>query len=175
MVYSASAALAGAGMGALLALIGMALPARVIAVGGIVLAAVGASVGLIEIAGGRVRPWQRDRETPQRWVRQGPVLWAIRNGAVLGVGMSSRVGFWLWYVIPLAALASGDVVLGALLYGLYSLTRGGATLGLLAVLLVSQGGLDLAPRLLSYAPRARLLAASQLVLISLSYGHARWR
>lgn len=175
VIYSVVAVFAGAGTGGFLALIGGALPAGALATGGILLAAAGSIVGVVEIAGGRVRPWQFDRETPQRWARQGPLHWAIRNGAVLGVGMSSRIGFWLWYVVPLGALASGDIVLGALLYGLYSLTRTGVALGLLALLLTSGGRLDLAPRLLQWAPGARLLAATQLVLISLGYAYAWWR
>ena len=174
LIYALAGALAGAGTGALLALIGATLPSTVFAVGGILLAMAGVGLGLAEAVGGHLRPWQCDRETPQRWAREGALRWAVRNGATLGVGMSSRIGFWLWYAVPLAALASREPLLGALIYGAYSLTRTGAALGLLALPLATRGRLDPTPHLLAYVRGARLLAATQLILVSLACGYAWW-
>lgn len=67
---------------------------------------------------------QCDRETPQSWVNQGPYRWAILNGLALGSGITTRVGFWLWYMVPVAAFLSGDLILSTLVYGTYGLFRG---------------------------------------------------
>lgn len=174
LIYALAGALAGAGTGALLALIGAALPSIVFAVGAPLLAVAGVGIGLAGAVGERFRPWQCDRETPQRWVREGALRWAVRNGVTLGVGMSSRIGFWLWYAVPLAALASRDPLLGALLYGTYSVTRTGATLGFLFLPVATRGRLDPTPHLLTYVRSAQLLAATQLVLVSLACGYVWW-
>src|SRR3712207_8459275 len=36
----------------------------------------------------------------------------------------SRIGFWLWYAIPLGAFLVGDPWLGAVVYGTYGFVRG---------------------------------------------------
>lgn len=68
--------------------------------------------------------FQRDKETPQSRVHDGPVLWPIKNGLALGFGAITRIGFWLWYVIPISSFLIGDPFLGTLIYGIYSFTRG---------------------------------------------------
>jgi hypothetical protein len=45
------------------------------------------------------------------------------NGALLGLAVTSRIGFWLWYVVPLAAFLSAAPVAGAIVWGLYGLAR----------------------------------------------------
>jgi hypothetical protein len=42
----------------------------------------------------------------------------MRNGSALGLGWSSRIGFWLWYVVPAAAVLSGSPLLGAAVWGI---------------------------------------------------------
>lgn len=122
-VYVASAALAGASFGAVLGWLG----GRLTDDGRLVLATVvllaGALPAALELAGRKLRPPQLDVETPQTWVGHGPLLWAARNGAALGTGALSRIGFWLWYAVPLAALTSGSVRFGAVIYGLYAVFR----------------------------------------------------
>lgn len=81
-------------------------------------------VGVVEAQGRRLRLPQRNKETPQRWIHAGPLQWAMRNGFSLGLGFTSRLGFWLWYVIPLVAVVVGDVWLSAVLYATYGATRG---------------------------------------------------
>lgn len=90
---------------------------------GTALAIAGAGVGVAGLRGRALRPLQCNRETPQRWVHEGRLHWALKNGAALGVGAGTRLGFALWYVIPSGALLSGSAVASAALYGLYGLTR----------------------------------------------------
>lgn len=71
----------------------------------------------------RVRLPQRDVETPQALLSQGPLLWAVGNGSLLGLGIASRIGFWAWYVLPLGVFALAEPILGAVLWGAYGLTR----------------------------------------------------
>lgn len=48
----------------------------------------------------------------------------MRNGFSLGLGFTSRLGFWLWYVIPLIGVIVGDVWLSGILYATYGAVRG---------------------------------------------------
>lgn len=66
---------------------------------------------------------QRDVETPQVLLHRGPLWWAMGNGALLGLAVTSRIGFWLWYVVPIGCLVSGSPVTGALVWGLYAVAR----------------------------------------------------
>jgi len=175
LMYTAAAVFAGALTGGALALLGSVAPQRVLMIAGGSVAAVGGAIGLIEVAGIRIRPWQFDRETPQHWVHKGPIYWALWNGVTLGVGASSRIGFWLWYVIPLAAFASGTLSHGAMIYGSYGFTRAGAAVGLLGLQALSRGRIDVASRLLRLAKPARLIAAAQLIMISVAVWYAWWR
>ncbi len=86
----------------------------------------------------------------------------------LGLGATTRIGFWLWYVVPIAALLGGRPALGAAVYGLYGLVRGGAAGILILELRRHPGGGPLAGRLLDRVATARALAAGQLVLVGLA-------
>ena len=116
---AASATVAGAVAGYLLALAGGLLPqgAR----------AVGVLVGCSAIGIGATcwrNPWpQLDRETEQSLLHRGPIAWAVLNGAQLGLGFTSRIGFWTWYLIPVGAFLLADPVTGAVAWGLYGLLR----------------------------------------------------
>ncbi len=132
-----------------------------------ILAAIGVMIAVFELV--RRRPvWlpQRSRETPKRWLDYDPVTWALLNGAALGVGASSRIEFWLWYVVPLGAFLSGSVLLGIALYAVYGLGR---VAGVWAILLAPETrrrGLDsLALRLVRRIPDARILARAQLLMV----------
>lgn len=90
-----------------------------------------ASLVLIFIAVGGLRSGaalvlQRNCETTQRWMDMGPLRWAALNGLALGSGWYSRIGFPLWYVLPVAALCLGSATWGAAIIGLYGLSRGAA-------------------------------------------------
>lgn len=87
------------------------------------------------------------------------------NGATLGVGASTRIGFWLWYVVPFAALLFGNPLLGAMIYGTYATVRGMAVWGILLVLPYLVGE-DTHSWLVSHIKSARLVTASLLVLLA---------
>lgn len=95
-------------------------------------------IGASELAGPVPLP-QCNRETPQPWMDHGPLRWAIRNGLTLGCGATTRLGFWLWYVIPTGALLSGDAGVGATLYAAYGTARGAGALLLLGLMRFGQG------------------------------------
>ena len=166
IVYSLSSALGGlltgAGLGAFGGL--LALDFR-LAVGSI-LAVVAIAVGSLEFFGRRVRLPQFDCETPQRWVHKGPLRWATRNGLVLGFGATSRIGFWLWYTIPLGAFLVGAPPFGAVIYGTYGLVRAlGAVFILLGILGLK---VDVSDWLIERYGAARALAAGQLVFLGVA-------
>lgn len=79
--------------------------------------------GVLEFTGARMRLLQCNVETPQEWVRQGSLPWAFKNGSALGVGAVSRIGFPLWYVVPLGSILLASPRVGAALYGAYGLAR----------------------------------------------------
>lgn len=80
-------------------------------------------MGLGSLSGHARRPLQCDRETPKEWVWRGPVVWPLLNGAALGFGATTRLGFWLWYAIPGGAFLMGDPTVGAAIWGAYGFTR----------------------------------------------------
>ncbi len=96
---------------------------------------------------------------------QGPLLWAARNGTSLGFGGLSRLGFVLWYVVPVASLLSGAPLLGAGIWAMYGFARAAAA-GLMIAIGYRLNNLD---RALVFALEnsrlARRIAAAQLVVI----------
>ena len=108
---------------------------------------------------------QCNRETPQRWLDKGPLLWAIINGLALGCGVTTRIGFWLWYAVPLGAFLVGRPELGAVIYRAYGIIRGMAAwvifLGLEQWLQKNS-----AEWLLQRAETAQVIASGQLVLLA---------
>lgn len=92
--------------------------------------------------------------------------WAARNGWTLGIGATSRIGFWLWYVIPLGALLLGFPPLGALVYGTYGFIRSAAVWPLIFGSRRRRGN-DFNLWLLHKHRGARTLAAAQLLLVGL--------
>lgn len=166
IVYSLSSALAGLAAGAVLGTGGSLLALDLRLAVGSILAVVAVVVGSLECFDRRVRLPQFDCETPQRWVHKGPLRWATRNGLILGFGATSRLGFWLWYTIPLGAFLVGDPVFGALVYGTYGLVR---ALGAVFILLGMLGlKIDVSDWLIERYGAARLLAAGQLVFLGVS-------
>jgi hypothetical protein len=115
----AAGAVAGATAGATLAGLGglMSLDVRVSLglLGGLLLAP--ASVL------SRIPLPQLSRETEQALLHRGPVEWATLNGALLGLGFTSRIGFWTWYFVPLTCLTSGSTGAGAVIWGSYGFMR----------------------------------------------------
>jgi hypothetical protein len=166
VVYALAAALAGVVAGAALGTVGGLLPLDIRLAVGSVLAITAIVVGGLELFGRRIQPWQFDCETPQRWVNRGALRWATRNGLTLGFGATSRIGFWLWYVIPLGAFLVGDPGAGAAIYGTYGLVR---ALGAVVILLgITRLKTDIPDRLIEGYGAARILAAGQLVFLGVA-------
>ncbi len=166
VVYSLSSALAGLITGAVLGAVGSLLPLDFRLGAGSILAVIAIAVGGLEFFGRRVQLPQFDCETPQRWVHRGPLRWATRNGLTLGFGATSRIGFWLWYVVPLGAFLLGDPRLGAIIYGTYGLVRAlGAVFILLGMLRFK---VDISDWLIERYGAARVLAAGQLVFLGVA-------
>lgn len=69
------------------------------------------------------RPWQIDHETAGGWLSFEDWRTAAMNGTALGLGASTRLGFWLWYALPLGAWAAGSAWAGATVLAVYAMTR----------------------------------------------------
>jgi hypothetical protein len=162
-VYVASGTLVGASVGAALGWIGSAIAPEVRAVIVVCFAFVALLISLTELFGRRVRMIQVDRETPYGWLGPGPLSWAARNGAAIGFGGGTRLGFWLWYVVPLGSLLAGSPILGAAAYGLYSLSR---TLSAGGIIVMVQRASWTASHILDKSASAR--ANANLVLLALA-------
>jgi hypothetical protein len=95
--------------------------------------AVGMVLALTLVAAPLVLPRrvpQLDRETDQNLLSRGPYVWALANGALLGAGFTSRIGYWIWYLVPLGCVIAGSPGLGALIWAGYGFTRLGIAAGL---------------------------------------------
>lgn len=167
MIFSLSAALAGLAAGALLGAAGSLLAREARVAIGSLFGLLAIAIGSLELGGHPLRLPQRDRETPQEWVHAGPWGWAARNGLVLGWGATSRIGFWLWYAIPVGALLVARADLGAALYGAYGAARG---LGLWGIILGLPRWVadDVALWLLERVTAAQRLAAGVLVALGVA-------
>ena len=110
--------------GALLGLTGGLLPLQARVSSATVLSLIAMALGTWELIVGRLNPLQCNRETPQQWIRKGPYHWALRNGIALGIGITTRIGFWIWYVVPVSAFLIGRPLEGAIVYGTYGIVRG---------------------------------------------------
>jgi hypothetical protein len=165
-VYTLASAVAGLVAGAALGIVGGLLPLDLRLAVGSILAIVAVAVGSLELFGRRVQPLQFDCETPQRWINKGAWQWATRNGLTLGFGATSRIGFWLWYVIPLGAFLIGDPLASAVIYGTYGLVRAlGAVVILLGMIRLKT---DISDRLVEGYDTAQVLAAGQLVFLGVA-------
>ena len=165
--YSLSSAVAGLVAGALLGAAGNFLASDFRWGIGVVFGIIAVVVGSLELFGRRIKPLEIDCETPRRWLHKGPLPWAIQNGLALGFGAVSRIGFLLWYVVPLGALLSGSPLLGAAIYGTYGLIRGA-----MAPVLLLFGEIrpeaDVSDWIILRSKAARVLAAGQLVFVGVT-------
>ncbi len=165
-VYTLSSVLTGVITGALLGIVGHFLSLEFRLALGSFLAVMAIVIGCLELFGHHIQLLQRDCETPQRWIHKGPLRWAIRNGLALGFGAMSRLGFWLWYVVPAGALLTGRPLLGAVIYGSYGLARGSGAWGLM--LGYQRLNFNLSDWLFEQTGVARVLAAGQLVFLGVA-------
>jgi hypothetical protein len=165
-VYVMAGTTSGATAGAMLGLAGGQLTSSTRAAIATLLGIVAVVVATLEVLGHRVPLVQRDTETPHGWLAAGPLLWALRNGWSLGLGAGSRLGFSLWYVIPVGAFLSGRPLVGALGYGLYGLTRT-ISAGGLVILQNRYEDVPMFSHVLRLSPRARAVASAQLAAVGL--------
>lgn len=166
LTFSVSATLAGAVAGALLGALGELLPldARIAVASVLALVAVG--LGVVELGPRPRRVIQCDTETPQSWMNAGAIRWALLNGFALGTGATSRIGFWLWYAIPISALLVGDPAKSALIYGLYGLVRGWSVWAfLLLPTRLGMRGDHFGLWVVTHVETSRVIAAAQLIAL----------
>jgi hypothetical protein len=180
VIFTVAAVASGAASGAVLGLIGGLLPVTIRLALATMLAIAGAALACLELLARPVPPLQWDRETPQRWMLKGALRGSAVNGLALGFGGTTRIGVWLWYVVPLAALLFGRPILGTLIYGVYALVRGVAVWAVLAWQRALQGGtlghrtfgpfsrLDPAIWLLDRARLMRTLSAATMLSLALA-------
>jgi hypothetical protein len=114
-----SSALGSAALtGAVLGLLGAVLEPATRAL--LAVAAAGAvAVGVIL----RPVPWQLDRETDTAWLTYEDWRTAAYNGFALGLGFTTRIGFWLFYLVPLTAFVVADPAVAALGYAAFAVSR----------------------------------------------------
>ena len=124
LMFVTGASVASAVAGLALGYLGGLVPLSARVVLALALAAAGVALGAWEVSGRRPRLLQWNRETPRRWLHLHHMQGAVATGAWLGLGVTTRVGFSVVYVAPLAAFVFGTPWLGAALYGAYGCARG---------------------------------------------------
>jgi len=93
------------------------------------------SIGACSVVAGVVsseRPWQIDRETPGTWLEYHDWRTVALNGAALGAGFTTRIGYWGWYLLPLAAFGLAKPYYGAAILATYAVTRLSLSAGMTA-------------------------------------------
>lgn len=123
VAYLVSSTLAAALLGGILGWVGAQASLEVRLAVATLLGLAGALVGAVEVLGRRIKVPQCDVETPQAWVKESSWKWATKNGIALGMGAFSRIGFPLWYVIPMGSLLLASPAAGGAIYGSYGLFR----------------------------------------------------
>jgi hypothetical protein len=127
-IFLAVSVLVAAVVGATLGVVGqmVAMPIR-----GVV--GVCAVLAIAVAAVTRRLPWQLERETSIRWLEYQDWRTAVYNSASLSLGFATRIGFWVFYLVPIGAFMSGSALKGALVYSIYGGARCAASLVLAAV------------------------------------------
>lgn len=64
-----------------------------------------------------------NRETDQSLLSLGPFRWAAANGFLLGLGFTSRIGYWIFYLVPVGCLVARSPAFGAVIWTTYGFTR----------------------------------------------------
>jgi hypothetical protein len=125
LAHTLGCVVAGAGLGAILGLVGHgALGARGVTGGAIVVAGVGVTLGLGELGLLKLPVMQAPRQTVKQWRELlGPVGAPLAWGLDLGSGLTTYVPYTAYWLLPLAAVARGDVQYGALVLAMFGLAR----------------------------------------------------
>jgi hypothetical protein len=129
-VLATTAVAAGASSGALAgALTGLAGQVAPLAVRAVVGTLLGLALTVAPLLAPHRLP-QINRETEQSLLGKGPIKWALANGFLLGLGFTSRIGYWLWYLVPIGCFVIGSPAYGSAVWGTYGSVR----LGIAALL-----------------------------------------
>lgn len=118
----------------------------------------------------RATPWpQFNRETEQRLLHAGPVGWSLWNGALLGLGFTSRIGFWSWYLLPIGALLVDEPFIGGLVWALYGGARMSVAFAAAYVMRRQTAGMvSVSTNLLTQRAQARSITRAVSVALSLT-------
>jgi len=117
---------------------------------------------MFAVAGRLRRLPELKRETSQSWMDLGPYGWSLANGLALGTGVTSRIGFLPWYLVPMTCLVLGDTIVGATIFGVYGTSRGVLVWAWLALLQRApppDGEPDLSDKVIAWKPAATVLSA----------------
>jgi hypothetical protein len=153
-------------VGALLGVLGSMLSASVRITGASLAALTLAVLATWHIYGTEAPMLERDCETAQRWMELGPVRWAVLNGAALGIGFVSRIGFVSWYAVPVACLAVAEPWVGALVFGTYGAGRGLAVWGWFLAIRHGVEPMRIADDLWSWKPVAERMSGLALLTLA---------
>jgi hypothetical protein len=169
-VFALAAVLAGVGVGASLGALGSLVSSSVRAAVVTLLSLAGLVLGALDLTPKARKPLQFDRETAQRWMNRGALTGAAMNGAALGSGFFTRLGYWLWFVLPVCCFLSASPSTGAVVLGSYGLVRGLIPAAVIAHRAVVGSATEdvgvLEEWLLSQKVRARTVAGLSLVALS---------
>lgn len=134
----------------------------------IAVVAVVAGSGLYELITAR-RPKtivQRNVETPLEWTSKSGAEWALKNGFALGAGVGTRIGFSVWYIMPITALALGTFFGSVAIFAVYGFCRT-AFVTVLYALSLRTSASEIADLLLRHLRSARRIAGASAVLLSI--------
>ena len=124
-LHALAAGIAGATFGALLGLIGLVLGGPWGDGGLLVIAVIALAYTARELTGVPLPLFDRKRQVPDWWrTFYSPWVAAMLYGAGLGIGFMTFLRFGTYVAVSVAALASGDPILGAAFGGAFGLARG---------------------------------------------------
>ena len=123
-LHTVGAVLAAAAVGAVAGAVGLLLRAPWGTAGALVVVAAATIYALREALGLRVPVPDRHRQVPLWWRSfYSPPIAGFLYGVGLGVGYLTYLSFGTYFVVTIAAVASGDVLTGALLCAPFGLGR----------------------------------------------------
>lgn len=136
-IFVVSAVLGGAAVGVFIGGLGSLFGPfpRALLAGAAVLALVGSALR-------RPTPWQWNRETPLTWLTYQDWRTAAYNGVTLGAGLTTRIGFWLMYIVPIGVFAHAEPLIGAVVFGTYAAVRSVGGLVLAKISFHSQSAIE---------------------------------
>lgn len=126
-----------------------------------------ALLGLTEVLGRRAPLTQIGKETPLRWRAQGSVRWAMKTGFLLGLGAPTRIGFALWYALPVLAVLLNEPGASMAIFGTYGGLRTGLALAISGAL-ARHGTVTATRWLLSRRPLAQHVSGYTCVVVGLA-------